>query len=903
MSFVSDTVLSGGARLHVARGGQATKDGQKQSSQSSAGRLDPLIRLVKDPFGLFGRGTDAEHGQTVEEGEEEDRKQLLYLRMRERQAESYHDWKAAATELDTLEGNDTWKFHDESSEYDAELVKARLEQLDEARLNCDVKRMLFLVRTTLTRGLGGMGHLRLYKHSHVGTKRLIEKYIDSAVQTLATLPEVAAKQGENCPVKPHKVAEELLRTRQSFGRTALLLSGGGTFGMNHIGVVKCLWELHLLPRIISGASAGSIVCAVLCSKTDAEIPAVLSEFCYGDLAVFEKPGEEEGAMQKVTRFLKYGSLFDISHLQRVMRQMLGDITFQESYNRTRRILNITVSSASMYELPRLLNYVTAPDVMIWSAVCASCSVPFVFSAASLMAKDQRTGREMPWDPTPNQGWIDGSVDNDLPMTRLAEMFNVNHFIVSQVNPHVVPFLAKEEDALGAEVQQNPASFAGPGWMHNMANFAKGEALHRLEVLAEMGLFPNTMTKARSILNQRYSGDITIFPAISYTNFPKILSNPTTEYMLRCLLTGEQATWLKVSRIQNHVAVELALDEAVNQILPCVHFSQSQANLRLLNFARPASQGANLPPTHRLRRHQRDVHSESHTGPLAPFTPYAEVTSPTFPYLGCAESSRTKPLQAASKPYLPSMRNAKPPNLPKVGFSTVEAISSTDPEGSSTDADISDNVESDTTELLSSPSPPHSPLPRASELLPSTGQVLFPSPSISDSSTPVAPASLFRTQRGNVNLNMTPAAPSSPGLRYKRPVHSPAEPPKPGSPRSSPRLKPSHKQEIKRTLQPLTGLPKLQRAESFPKQQRVPSNGVKMTDSLNGESMEASGAPVSRSLSTREGVKGLDEQQQAEIDAAERKVRESKLFDISGARGMIARRKKSRSGSTSGKPSL
>ena len=138
--------------------------------------------------------------------------------------------------------------------------------------------------------------------------------------------------------------------------------------MNHIGVVKTLWKNRLLPRIISGASAGSIVCAVLCSRTDVEIPAVLDEFCYGDLAVFEKEGEEDSILVKAARFLKYGALFDISHLTNVMRNLLGDITFQESYNRTRRILNITVSSASLYELPRLLNYVTAPNVMIWSAV-------------------------------------------------------------------------------------------------------------------------------------------------------------------------------------------------------------------------------------------------------------------------------------------------------------------------------------------------------------------------------------------------------------------------------------------------------------------------------------------------------------------------------------------------------
>ena len=284
------------------------------------------------------------------------------------QADSYEDWKAAATELDVLEGNDAWKAEDACPEYDSALVAARLRQLDEARISCDVKKMLFLIRTSLTRSLGGMGDLRLYKHSHVGTKALIERYIESAQTTLTALLEVSAKQGEKCPIEPRILVEQLLHARQSFGRSALLLSGGGTFGMNHIGVVKCLWQARLLPRIISGASAGSIVCAVLCSRTDAEIPTVLDEFCYGDLAVFEKEGEEDGLIKKAVRFLKYGALFDISHLMNVMRNLLGDITFQESYNRTRRILNITVSSASLYELPRLLNYITAPNVMIWSAV-------------------------------------------------------------------------------------------------------------------------------------------------------------------------------------------------------------------------------------------------------------------------------------------------------------------------------------------------------------------------------------------------------------------------------------------------------------------------------------------------------------------------------------------------------
>lgn len=40
----------------------------------------------------------------------------------------------------------------------------------------------------------------------------------------------------------------------------------------------------------------------------------------------------------------------------------------------------------------------------------------------------------------NRRWRDGSLESDLPMMQLKELFNVNHFIVSQANPHITPFL-------------------------------------------------------------------------------------------------------------------------------------------------------------------------------------------------------------------------------------------------------------------------------------------------------------------------------------------------------------------------------------------------------------------------------------------------------------------------------
>jgi predicted acylesterase/phospholipase RssA len=38
-----------------------------------------------------------------------------------------------------------------------------------------------------------------------------------------------------------------------------MTAGGAGLGMYHFGVIKALWKQRLLPRVISGSSAGSIV--------------------------------------------------------------------------------------------------------------------------------------------------------------------------------------------------------------------------------------------------------------------------------------------------------------------------------------------------------------------------------------------------------------------------------------------------------------------------------------------------------------------------------------------------------------------------------------------------------------------------------------------------------------------
>ncbi|PNP51756.1 hypothetical protein THARTR1_07525 [Trichoderma harzianum] len=571
-------------QIHTGSSSPPSPKRQKQASASSQ-PLQPADRTLVQTVSQTVKGAAGflrswKDGVSSEERKKarllEERKNILCLRMKS--AETLKQWQAAAQELDVLEGNDDWRRDDESDDYNAKLIEERLRALDEARESRDIRTMMHLIRTALSRDLGGMGNVDLYRHSYLGTKTLIERYVESTLETIdAAIVHSATDQG----IAYKDLLEGMLLARQSFGRSALLLSGGGTFGMAHVGVLKALFENQLLPRIISGASAGSIVCAVMCTRTDEEIPQLIKEFPYGDLAVFEAQDNQDGLLDHFRRLLTEGCWSDIAHLRRVMRGMMGDITFQEAYNRTRRILNICVSSASVYELPRLLNYVTSPNVMIWSAVAASCSVPLIFNSSPLLVKDPVTGEHRQWNPSP-QRFIDGSVDNDLPMTRLAEMFNVNHFIVSQVNPHVTPFLSKD-DHLSPENEYTPKSAKNGGddmdWIYTCTSLARDEALHRLQFMAEMGFFPNMMTKFRSILSQKYSGNINILPDLTLDNLPVLLSNPSVDFMLKCCLVGERATWPKLSRIRDSCAIELALDRAVHRLRTRVVFSESQSNLR------------------------------------------------------------------------------------------------------------------------------------------------------------------------------------------------------------------------------------------------------------------------------------------------------------------------------------
>jgi len=74
----------------------------------------------------------------------------------------------------------------------------------------------------------------------------------------------------------HKL-EFFAETRHSYGRTALLLSGGATFGKFHFGLIKALYEQDLFPRIICGSSVGALVLACIASSPTREMEKVSNQ--------------------------------------------------------------------------------------------------------------------------------------------------------------------------------------------------------------------------------------------------------------------------------------------------------------------------------------------------------------------------------------------------------------------------------------------------------------------------------------------------------------------------------------------------------------------------------------------------------------------------------------------------
>ena len=387
-------------------------------------------------------------------------------------------------------------------------------------------------------------------------------------------------------------------------------------------------ENGLLPRVISGASAGSILCAMIGTRTDEECLRDLFD-AKGTTAPghsgilklnFFRPlrspsaddGDADGGKKNQTQigevlqntagafkdakktwqlFVPIGlrqftsfifDLFaghrrprdilknDTEHFRSCCRANIGSFTFQEAFDRTGRILNIIVSPTNRSDPPRLLNYLTSPHVMVWSAAVASSSLPGVFEPNKLVVKDA-DGTERFESAAPAR-FIDGSMEQDLPMTMLSELFNVNHFIISQANPHAVAFASFN---LNKSVWTNQVVGLTHGILLFLKNQLKSWVRNIVELIGGRRAAPLEEFRrgiGSQFFTQEYDGretDISLIPWKSHRSlmscFLHLIYNPSDDEFMEWVRAAERETWRFIPKIKSHVAEEMTLDRCVQRL--------------------------------------------------------------------------------------------------------------------------------------------------------------------------------------------------------------------------------------------------------------------------------------------------------------------------------------------------
>ncbi|KAM3529548.1 hypothetical protein MY4038_005340 [Beauveria bassiana] len=498
-----------------------------------------------------------------------------------RQAEAFEDWEEAALHLDNLLGLDLWRNNPTSKYYDWRLITERLNSLAIAREENDFQQLVNLLRSGLVRNLGNLTVPKLYNRSFSGTKYLIEEYITQVAETvedISSLPTNASAgvQSIGGSLTNQMKLDFIHDTRQAFGRSSLVLQGGAIFGMCHLGVVKALFLRGLLPRIITGTGTGALIASLVAIHTEEELPGVLNGDGI-DLTAFtsrskllnttaESPqtfgSRWNTLMRRIRRFSREGYFLDVSVLEDCVRANVGDLTFEEAYNYSKRILNITVATEGQGGVPTLLNYITAPNVLIWTAAVASnasSAALYGRRKATILCKDAR-GNVGPWAPantTDFHHWSDMSYsDRDSPLQRISELFNVNHFIVSQARPYLIPFL--QSDMHGPSLVETRSKTTQLS--ASLVRMVGLELRHRLRQLDTLRLLPGSIR--RFLVDEQIpAAAMTLVPEVTAGDFVRLLETPTREALNYWILRGERSVWPAVAALRIRCAVENELDRS------------------------------------------------------------------------------------------------------------------------------------------------------------------------------------------------------------------------------------------------------------------------------------------------------------------------------------------------------
>ena len=454
---------------------------------------------------------------------------------------SYSEWYQKAKDYDRKKGLEEWREEENSDLYDNIEIRLRLNKIRALRARGDDHGLLFALNEGIHGNMGGMGNPKLYAKAKSGTKQLIIDYVDEIADALIHLANI-----DSSIISFEEKIDFLHRASHCFGRSALMLSGGGQLGNFHLGVLKALIEEDLLPNVVSGSSAGSIFAALVGTYPDGKLHDFVKE------PNLRRELKKEVSLLQGT--LKNREALTVKNLEGLIERLIPDYTFQEAYELTRRNINISIAPHEAHQKSRMMNAFASPNVLIRSAVMASCAIPGVFPPVTLHAKN-KDGKVVPY--LPNRKWVDGSMFNDLPSKRLTRLYGVNHFIVSLTNPFVIPFVSdhtRQGDTVAAIKRFSGAMIKE----YTQLNYSISKKFFKF--FPKLAIAANNIN---SVVQQDYTGDINIIADFSVVKPSNVLSILTYEELIRLVKSGERATWPKIEAIRTTTKVGRLLDEIID----------------------------------------------------------------------------------------------------------------------------------------------------------------------------------------------------------------------------------------------------------------------------------------------------------------------------------------------------
>lgn len=200
--------------------------------------------------------------------------------------------------------------------------------------------------------------------------------------------------------------------------------------------------------------------------------------------------------------------------------------------------------------------------MIWTAAIASnASTPTLYGRqkSTVLCKDAH-GNIVPWAPANTidfRHWSHASYsDRDSPLRRIAELFNVNHFIVSQARPYLIPFL--QSDMHGPSLLETRSRTTQvSAFMVRMVGL---ELRHRLRQLDTLRLLPAGIR--RFLVDEQVpAASMTLVPEVTAGDFVRLLETPTRDMLKYWILRGERSVWPAVGALKIRCTVENELERS------------------------------------------------------------------------------------------------------------------------------------------------------------------------------------------------------------------------------------------------------------------------------------------------------------------------------------------------------